>query len=58
MDISPQESSDLVAYTVMARSVKMVSGTGVAIVSRNGISLLDGGSCFALVGLLSKAWRK
>lgn len=56
--MGPQESSGLIACTPMARSVKMASGTEVAMVARNSISLLDGGSCFALVGSLRKAWRK
>lgn len=42
----------------MARSVKMASGTGIATVARDGISLLNGGSYFTLVGLLEKAGRK
>ena len=58
MDMGPQESSDLVACTPMARSVKMAPATEVATVARNGISVLDGGTCFAMVGLLRKAGRK
>lgn len=56
--MGPQESLDLVAYAPVARSVRMAPGTEVVMVARNSIPILDGGICFALVGLLRKAGRK